>query len=275
MGGESGSHRSCTPVGMRQAARLCSPVAAHPLAPWGLEGRSHRRTDPVQQARVCTWMGAGPTGMARSGAASEVAGPRAQLLPYGKRPGVRKAGGAPRATRAPYAPSCPQVPHGQGRRAGAGPAATASASGAAFRGAGRSGLCGSPKAAALGRGGAVQRPRRAPCSRRLGAQAVTRRGGGAGTLAPSCVQPQTYSKFPRSCKRPKIVTCASPLGGRGCFSLGSKEAFRRLRFSVSAPVEWLSAASETRALRAGYHEGLSSHTRTYTHKHLPTRSSHR
>lgn len=72
----------------------------------------------------------------------------------------------------------------------------------------------------------------APCSRRLGARAVTRRGGGAGTLAPSCVQPQTYSKFPRSCRRLKIVTCASPPGGRGCFSLCSEEAFRRLPFSV-------------------------------------------
>lgn len=230
MGGETRSRRFCTLVGRRQATRLCSPVAARPLVPWGSEGQGHPAPDPAQQAWVCTWMSAGPTGMACSGAASEVAGPRAQPFPSRKRRGAWKTRGAPRASRATYAPSCPRVPHGPGPRARVGPAATAS--GAASLRAGRSGRCGSPKAAVLGRGGAVQRPRGGPLLPEDQRPGSDEKGRGAGTLAPSCVQRQTYSKFPRSWERPKIVTCTSPLDGRGCLSLCSKEAFRRLPLSV-------------------------------------------
>lgn len=158
-----------------------------PSSPGAQKARATPAPDPAQQARVCTWMSAGPTGMACSGAASEVAGPRAQPFPSRKRRGTWKTRGAPRASRATYAPSCPRVPHGPGPRAGVGPAATAS--GAASLAAGRSGRCGSPKAAVRGKGGAVQRPRGGPLlpeDQRPGSDEKAR---GAGTLAPSCVQP--------------------------------------------------------------------------------------
>lgn len=165
--GRPGSRRFGARVGTRQAARRRHPVAARALVPPRPgKGWSRPVPDPARQARVCTWMSAGPAGMARSAAAAGVASPRARPLPAGKRRGAGKAGGAPRASRAAYAPSCPRVPHGRGRRARAGPATAAAASGAAPRGAGRGGRCRSPKGEALGRGGAVQRPRGTPRSQR-------------------------------------------------------------------------------------------------------------
>lgn len=61
--------------------------------------------------------------------------------------------------------------------------------------------------------------------------ATQRRSEGAGAQEPrrpGCVQPQTYSKFPRSCESPKTVACTSLLSGRGCLSSRSKGAFRCL-----------------------------------------------
>lgn len=230
--GWPGSRRFGDRVGTRQAARRRHPVAARALVPPRPgKGWSRPVPDPARQARVCTWMSLGPAGMARSAAAAGVASPRARPLPAGKRRGAGKAGGAPRASRAAYAPSCPRVPHGRGRRARAGPATAAAASGAAPRGQDAAGGAEArkarPWAGAARCGGHAGPP--APSG---AARAVMSRGGGAGTPARGCMQPQTYSKFPRSCERPKVVTCTSPLGGRGCLSLCSKEAFRRLPLSV-------------------------------------------
>lgn len=66
-----------------------------PSSPGARKARATPAPDPAQQARVCTWMSAGPTGMACSGAASEVAGPRAQPFPSRKRRGAWKTRGAP------------------------------------------------------------------------------------------------------------------------------------------------------------------------------------
>lgn len=158
--GAPGATGSVPGSGTRQAARRRSPVAARALVPRGPEGRSCPRSDPARQAGVCTWRSAEHKRVACSASALGVPSPSARPLPAWKRRGAGRPA-APQLSRAAYAPNCPWVPHGWGLRART-RAAAASASGAAPRRAGRRGRCGSPRAAALGRGGAVQPPRGAP-----------------------------------------------------------------------------------------------------------------
>lgn len=187
-------------VGTRQAARRRSPVAARAPSRFAWKAVAAPRVRPR------------PTGPSlhldvREGSLPDRSlggsGPQRGSASFREEARGPEGGGAPRASRA----ATHLVARGSHM-------AGAAASGAASRG-----------TDAAGGGG----PRGGPLLAVARTPGPDERGVGAGTPAPGCVQPQTYSKFPRSCDGPKTVTCTSPLCGRGSLS----PCVQKRRFDVS------------------------------------------
>ena len=187
-------------VGTRQVARRRSPVAARARSPFAWKAVAAPRAQPRATGRSLHLdeREGSPHGR-------RLGGSRPQRGSASFREEARGPEGRRRPPRFPrrYAPGCPRVPHGRRRRRRIG---------SRFPGDRRGGG---------GGGGPLPSVARPP--------GPDERGVGAGTPAPGCVQPQTYSMFPRSCDGPKTVTCTSPLGGRGSLS----PCVQKRRFDVS------------------------------------------